>query len=107
VVAVLKLAEMLWLAVTLLNVYEVTAPFDTPSTVTLLIAYPDAGVMVNPLLVPEATLTLPDGEIDPPAPALAVMVYACDDPACVVVKTLLAMVMAADLSEEPVFAATE
>jgi hypothetical protein len=34
-----------------------------------------AGVIVNVCLVPEATLTFPDGEIDPFEPAEAVIVY--------------------------------
>jgi hypothetical protein len=37
--------------------------------------YPLFGVIVKVLLDPEATLTLPDGEIVPPAPAEAEMVY--------------------------------
>ena len=42
---------------------------------TLLILYPLFGVIVKVLLDPEVTLTLPDGEIVPPVPAEAEMVY--------------------------------
>jgi hypothetical protein len=62
------------LAVTLLKVYELTAPTVAPSTVTLLILYPLLGLIVKLLLAPALTLTEPDGEMDPPEPAVAVMV---------------------------------
>jgi len=51
-VTVLKLAAIVWLPVTLLNVYEVTAPTDAPSTVTELMAYPVFGVTVKVWLAP-------------------------------------------------------
>jgi len=67
-------ALMVWSAVTLLNVKEVTAPWLAPSTVTLETTNPELGVMVNDWLAPEFTTILPDGLIDPLLPALAVMV---------------------------------
>ena len=42
---------------------------------TVLIVYPLFGVIVKVLLDPEVTLTLPDGEIVPPVPAEAEIVY--------------------------------
>jgi hypothetical protein len=41
--------------------------------VTLLILYPVDGVMLKVLLIPELTLTLPEGEMEPPVPAEAVI----------------------------------
>ena len=52
VVAVLKLAAIVWLAVTLEKVYELTAPTDTPSTVTPLILYPLFAAIAKVLLAP-------------------------------------------------------
>jgi hypothetical protein len=49
-------------------------PIEVLLTVILPIVYPLFGVIVKVLLDPEATLTLPDGEIVPPAPAEAVIV---------------------------------
>ena len=46
---------------------------DEPSTVTLLTLYPADGVMRKVWLVPELTLTLPEGEMEPPVPAEAVI----------------------------------
>ena len=45
-----NVAEMVWFAVTLENVYVPTAPTDVPSTRTLTTLYPDDGVMVYVLL---------------------------------------------------------
>jgi len=42
--------------------------------VTLLIVYPEAGVIMKDLLDPDATLTLPEGEMEPPVPADAEIV---------------------------------
>jgi hypothetical protein len=69
-----KLALIVWFVCTLLNVYELVAPTELPSTVTLSTAYPEFAVIVNVLLLPEETITLPDGAIAPFAPALAVIV---------------------------------
>jgi hypothetical protein len=49
---ILKLADIVWLEVTLLNVYELTAPTDTPSTRTFAMVYPVLAVMVNVLFEP-------------------------------------------------------
>ena len=65
---------MVWLAVMLVKVYELTVPADAPSTVTLLIVYPLPGVIVKLWLAPALTLEEPDGEIEPPEPALALIV---------------------------------
>src|SRR5438067_8564504 len=65
---------MVWFAVTLLKLYEVTAPCETPSTSTLAIVWQESGVMVKPLLAPQLTPTTPLGLIAPPAPAEALMV---------------------------------
>jgi hypothetical protein len=70
----LKLAWIVWLAVTFVKVYELRAPFDTPSTTTLLITYPEFGVMTNDLLDPDVTAHTPVGDIEPPDPADAVIV---------------------------------
>ena len=65
---------MIWLAVTLLKVYELTVPTDAPSTLTLLIVYPLPGVIVKLWLAPALTLEEPDGEMEPPEPAVALIV---------------------------------
>ena len=70
----LNCACIVWLAVILLKVKEVTAPFDTPSTVTLETVYRLLGVIVYVLLEPLVTETAPEEEIVPPAPAEAVIV---------------------------------
>lgn len=70
-----KAAAIVWLAVTFENVYDVGAPWFTPSTVTEDTEYPDDGVMVNVLLAPRFTETAPEGVMVPFAPAEAVMVY--------------------------------
>ena len=69
-----KVALMVWFAATLLNVYVLIAPLDTPSTVTAEILCPVPGVMAKVLLPPLVTATLPEGEIVPPVPADAVIV---------------------------------
>ena len=45
-----KVALIVWFAVTLLNVYDVTAPALEPSTVTAFTWYPVFGVIVKVLL---------------------------------------------------------
>ena len=67
---------MVWFAATLVNAYELTAPTEEPSTFTSATLYPVVGVIVKVLLAPPLTLTDPDGEIEPPAPAEAAMVKA-------------------------------
>jgi hypothetical protein len=42
-----KLALIVWLELTFVNVYELTEPTDEPSTTTFKITYPVFGVMVN------------------------------------------------------------
>ena len=71
--AVVKEAEILWEAVTPVNVYESTLPTEDPSTSTLATAYPVFGEMVNIWLPPLITETEPDGDMDPPADADAVI----------------------------------
>jgi hypothetical protein len=56
-------------------VYEVTEPFETPSTTTSATRYPAFGVTVNCPLEPLVMVTLPEGEMEPFAPALAVIVF--------------------------------
>jgi len=54
-------------------VLPLNEPPQVPPTEEML--YPEFGVTVNVLVVPELTpVTLPDGLIVPPVPALAVMV---------------------------------
>ena len=48
----LKLADIVWFPVTLLKVYEVTAPTELPSTVTLATWWPVEGEMVKLWLEP-------------------------------------------------------
>ena len=74
-VAMLKLADIVCAAVTLLKVYELTAPTDAPSTRTFAMVYPVFAVMVKVLFAPWLTETEPEGEMVPPVPAEAVMVY--------------------------------
>src|SRR5439155_11419574 len=69
-----KLAAMVWFVVTLLNVYVVTAPTDTPSTTTSTRWKCRSGVVVKLRFVPSLTATAPLGEIVPPPVALAVIV---------------------------------
>ena len=57
-----------------LKVYELTAPAEAPSIFTSAVVYPVVGVIAKVWLLPPLTLTLPNGEIDPPVPALEVMV---------------------------------
>ncbi len=64
----------MWLAWTFEKVYEVTEPTDAPSTTTPVIWYPVAGAIEKVSFEPEGTLTDPEGEMDPPVPAEAVMV---------------------------------
>ena len=66
---------MVWFAVTLVKEYDVRAPTDVPSTVTFWTLYPHLGVIVKLRLPPELTLTFPNGEMVPPVPAEAVIVY--------------------------------
>ena len=51
-VLTVKLADIVWFAVTLLNVYELTAPTDAPSTRTFAMVYPVFAVMVKVLFDP-------------------------------------------------------
>src|SRR5206468_402448 len=67
-------AAIVWLLVTLWNVYPATAPTDTPSTCTSAIEKQLLAEMVNAWSAPFGTGTAPEGEIVPPAPAVAVMV---------------------------------
>jgi hypothetical protein len=69
-----KLALIAWAACTLLKVYPDLAPIDTLSTTTFVTQYPVRGVMLKLLLVPITTGTLPEGEMLPPVPVLAVMI---------------------------------
>ena len=59
------------------NVYSVTAPTDTPSTLTSLTLYPASGVIANVWFSPSVTVTSPLGLMLPCSPADAVMVYSC------------------------------
>ena len=52
-----KLVAIVWLAVTLVKVYDVTAPTDVPSTVTSVSVYPAVGVIANESCAPAATVT--------------------------------------------------
>src|SRR5438105_2919019 len=70
----LKLAAIVWFAVTFENVYDAIAPFDTPSTSTSAIVWHASGEIVNDWFAPQPTDTAPLGEIVPPAPADAVIV---------------------------------
>jgi hypothetical protein len=72
----LKTACIERLARTLVNVYELRAETYLPTMRRHLILCPQDGAIVNVGLAREATtLTALDGEeIDPPAPALAIMV---------------------------------
>lgn len=42
-----KLALIVWFALTFVNLYDDIAPSESPSTVTLLMAYPLRGVILN------------------------------------------------------------
>jgi hypothetical protein len=50
-----------------------------PSTLTSEIAYPLLGVIVNVTESPDLTVTAPLGEIEPPIPAVAVIMKALID----------------------------
>ncbi len=69
-----KYAAMVWFAVTPVKSYPATAPWFAPSTSTLSIWYPVFGEIVNDWFAPWVTFTAPDGVIDPPAEAVAVIV---------------------------------
>ena len=108
VVLTLKLALIVWFAITLLKLYVVKAPTDTPSTRTYATWWPEFGVMVKDLFAPLLTETAPVGEIAPFASADAVMVKVEPEaPAWVTVNTLFAMVELAVLEVAPVLAETE
>src|SRR6185369_1073693 len=68
-----KLAVIVWPAWTPVNVYVLTAPTETPSTTTSAIVSQPSGVMVNAWSEPQPGLTVPDGVIVPPVPAVATM----------------------------------
>ncbi len=70
----MKLAAILWFAETFENVYDATAPTFAPSTETVFTPYPTPAVIVKDLLDPLLTVMEPDGEIEPPVPALALIV---------------------------------
>jgi hypothetical protein len=55
-------------------VYEVIDDIEIPSIFTELMRYPVLGLIIKVLYDPEFTEIEPDGEIDPPVPALEVMV---------------------------------
>ena len=57
-----------------MNVYDGAPGSTVPSTIRLVTRNPEFGVMVKDLLDPPVTLTAPDGEMEPPVPADAVMV---------------------------------
>jgi hypothetical protein len=76
---ILKLADIVCAAVTLLNVYELTAPTEVPSTRTFAMVYPVFASMVKVLFDPWLTEIAPDGEIVPPVPADAAIVYEIDE----------------------------
>ena len=65
---------MVWFTITSLNVYDLTGPTETLSTVRPLTVWPLAGVIEKPWLDPLLTDTEPDGEMAPPVPADAVIV---------------------------------
>ena len=73
-VLAVNVAEMVWLEVTFVKVYVLTAPTELPSTSTLEIVYPVLAAMVNVWLDPPLTEIAPDGDSEPPVPAVAVMV---------------------------------
>src|SRR5258706_15268278 len=67
---------MVWSACTFVNVNELIAPCDTPSTSTFAMLKQVLGVIVNVWFAPCVTDTAPLGLIEPPAPAEAVIVNA-------------------------------
>src|SRR5216117_1563184 len=69
-----KLAAIVWPAVTLVKVWLVTAPAETPSTITSAMVWQASGVIVKAWSEPQLTVTAPAGLMEPPAAALAVMV---------------------------------
>ena len=71
----LKLARMVWFAETFVNWYVDTAPQLAPSTRTVETAYPELGVIIKVLLPPADIAVVPTGEMDPPCPLEADMVY--------------------------------
>ena len=70
-----KLADIVWLEFTFVNVNELTAPTDEPSTRTSAIRYPVLGVIVKVWFDPPLTATAPEGDMEPPVPADALIVY--------------------------------
>ncbi len=60
--------------VTFVNVYVLTVVTVEPFTVSVEIVNPLLAVMVKVWLFPDVTVTDPDGEIEPPVPAEAVIV---------------------------------
>ncbi len=60
--------------VTFVNVYVLTVVTVEPFTVSVEIVNPLLAVMVKAWLFPDVTVTDPDGEIEPPVPAEAVIV---------------------------------
>ena len=72
----LKLAEMVCVVVTFVNVNDATGPTDEPSTTTSAIVWQASGVIVKVWFDPSETGTTPLGLIAPPAPALAVIFHA-------------------------------
>jgi hypothetical protein len=57
-----------------MNTYEDCGPCDTPSTMTSSIAKQPSEAMSKRWKLPHGTATAPAGAIDPPAPAVAVIV---------------------------------
>ena len=69
-----KLADMVWLEFTFVNVKELTAPMDEPSTSTSAIRYPVLAVIEKVWFEPPLTATAPEGDMEPPVPADALIV---------------------------------
>src|SRR5205085_2182780 len=67
-------AAIVWFVVTPENVNAAIAPADVPSITTFAIVWHASAAIENDWLAPHVTATAPDGVIEPPAPALAVMV---------------------------------
>ena len=61
-----KIATIVWVAATLVNVYKATFPTDLPSTKTDATRFLAQGVMVKVCEAPPVTETEPDGLIVPP-----------------------------------------
>jgi hypothetical protein len=69
-----NMALIVWFAVTFVNVYVLAVATEEPSTDRFEREYPVFGVMVKVCVASELTLTAPNGDIVPLAPADEVMV---------------------------------